>query len=123
MSGKKLRSGKGVKLVALATVAAYGALGRMDALAQQAGEVKGTPTAAELTVRRFGIAAGSLDTLGNLFYMQATRVGRLDVAAIVCSMYPAGTILLAAIVLREWPTARQFMGIALALAAVGLLSV
>jgi len=70
-----------------------------------------------------GIAAGSLDTLGNLFYMQATRVGRLDVAAIICSMYPAGTILLAAIVLREWPTARQFMGIALALAAVGLLSV
>jgi drug/metabolite transporter (DMT)-like permease len=37
-------------------------------------------------------------------------------------MYPAGTILLAAIVLREWPTARQFAGIALALAAVGLLS-
>jgi drug/metabolite transporter (DMT)-like permease len=69
-----------------------------------------------------GIVAGSLDTVGNLFYIQATRVGRLDVAAIVCSMYPAGTILLAAIVLREWPTARQFAGIALALAAVGLLS-
>jgi len=63
-----------------------------------------------------------LDTMGNLFYMQATRVGRLDVAAIVCSMYPAGTILLAAIVLREWPTVRQFLGIALALAAVALLS-
>jgi len=69
-----------------------------------------------------GIAAGLLDTMGNLFYMQATRVGRLDVAAIVCSMYPAGTILLAAIVLREWPTVRQFLGIALALAAVALLS-
>lgn len=69
-----------------------------------------------------GIVAGSLDTLGNLFYIQATRVGRLDVAAIVGSMYPAGTILLAAVVLREWPTVRQFMGIALALAAVGLLS-
>jgi drug/metabolite transporter (DMT)-like permease len=70
-----------------------------------------------------GISAGTLDTLGNLFYIQASRVGRLDVAALVCSLYPAGTILLAAVVLREWPTPRQFAGIALALAAVALLSV
>ncbi|HEY1904332.1 MAG TPA: DMT family transporter [Terracidiphilus sp.] len=71
----------------------------------------------------FGILAGSLDTLGNLLYIQTTRFGRLDTAAMVCSLYPAGTILLAAIVLREWPTRRQFAGIALALAAVVLLSV
>jgi drug/metabolite transporter (DMT)-like permease len=70
----------------------------------------------------YGILAGSLDTLGNLFYIQTTRYGRLDVAAMVCSLYPAGTILLAALVLREWPTPRQFAGIALALAAVALLS-
>lgn len=70
-----------------------------------------------------GILAGTLDTVGNLFYIQASRVGRLDVAALVCSLYPAGTILLAALVLREWPTRRQFAGIALALAAVALLSV
>ena len=70
----------------------------------------------------FGILAGSLDTLGNLFYIQTTRFGRLDVAAMVCSLYPAGTILLAAAVLREWPTRRQFAGIAVALAAVALLS-
>ena len=70
-----------------------------------------------------GIAAGTLDTAGNLFYIQATRVGRLDVAAIVGSMYPAGTILLAALVLREWPTRRQFTGIGLALVAVALLSI
>jgi drug/metabolite transporter (DMT)-like permease len=71
----------------------------------------------------YGILAGSLDTIGNLFYIQTTRYGRLDVAALVCSLYPAGTILLAALVLREWPTRRQFAGIALALAAVALLSV
>ena len=70
-----------------------------------------------------GIAAGLLDTVGNLFYLQATRFGRLDVAALVCSLYPAGTILLAALVLREWPTRRQIAGMALALAAVLLLSV
>ncbi|HEY1160349.1 MAG TPA: EamA family transporter [Terracidiphilus sp.] len=70
-----------------------------------------------------GILAGALDTVGNLFYLQATRFGRLDVAALVCSLYPAGTILLAALVLREWPTRRQMAGMALALAAVVLLSV
>jgi len=71
----------------------------------------------------FGILAGLLDTLGNLLYIQTTRLGRLDVAALVCSLYPAGTILLAALVLREWPTRRQFAGMALALAAVALLSI
>jgi len=70
-----------------------------------------------------GIAAGALDTIGNLFYLQATRFGRLDVSALVCSLYPAGTILLAALVLRERPTRRQMAGMALALAAVVLLSV
>ncbi|MGA2538919.1 MAG: DMT family transporter [Terracidiphilus sp.] len=69
-----------------------------------------------------GILAGFLDTIGNLLYIETTRFGRLDVAAIVCSLYPAGTILLAAMVLREWPTRRQFAGMALALAAVALLS-
>jgi drug/metabolite transporter (DMT)-like permease len=71
----------------------------------------------------FGILAGALDTVGNLFYLQATRFGRLDVAALVCSLYPAGTILLAALVLREWPTRSQWAGIVLALGAVALLSV
>jgi drug/metabolite transporter (DMT)-like permease len=71
----------------------------------------------------FGILAGSLDTIGNLLYIQTTRFGRLDVAALVCSLYPAGTILLAALVLREWPSRRQLAGMALALAAVVLLSV
>jgi len=71
----------------------------------------------------FGVLAGSLDTIGNLFYIQTTRFGRLDVAAMVCSLFPAGTILLAALVLREWPSRRQFAGIGLALVAVVLLSI
>lgn len=69
-----------------------------------------------------GIAAGTLDTIGILFYFKATQLGRLDVAALVSSLYPGGTILLAALVLREWPTRRQMAGIGLALAAVALLS-
>jgi drug/metabolite transporter (DMT)-like permease len=70
-----------------------------------------------------GIAAGLLDTTGTLLYMGTALLGRLDVAAVICSLYPAGTILLAALVLREWPTKRQMAGMALALGAVMLLSV
>ena len=71
---------------------------------------------------QMGILAGMLDTIGNLFYLRATLIGRLDVAAVVCSLYPAGTILLAAVVLHERPTRRQMAGMALALGAVMLLS-
>jgi len=70
-----------------------------------------------------GILAGMLDTAGSLFYLWAAALGRLDVAAVVCSLYPAGTILLAALVLRERPTRRQVAGMALALGAVMLLSI
>jgi drug/metabolite transporter (DMT)-like permease len=69
-----------------------------------------------------GIISGCLDAVGNLFYMMASQTGRLDVAAVICSMYPAGTILLAGIILRERPTRRQLAGMGLALAAVALLS-
>jgi len=69
-----------------------------------------------------GVGAGLLDTAGNLFYIRASVEGRLDVAAMVSSLYPAITILLAALVLKERPTRRQLAGMALALAAVGLLS-
>jgi drug/metabolite transporter (DMT)-like permease len=71
---------------------------------------------------RLGILAGVLDTAGNLLYIETSRLGRLDEAAVICSLYPAGTILLAALILREKPSPRQVAGMALALGAVGLLS-
>lgn len=70
-----------------------------------------------------GALSGCLDGIGNLFYMVASQLGRLDVAAVICSMYPAGTIILAALVLKEHPSPRQLAGMLLALLAVALLSV
>jgi catecholate siderophore receptor len=53
---------KGFKLAALATVAAYGVSGRMEAVAQQNGSAgQKTPIPANLPVRRFRIEAGALD--------------------------------------------------------------
>lgn len=71
---------------------------------------------------RWAIATAILDTAGNLFYIAAIRSGRLDVAAVLASLYPASTILLAAGILRERPTPRQGMGMALAAAAVVLIT-
>lgn len=66
--------------------------------------------------------AGVMDTTGNLFYLFASLHGRLDVAAVLSSLYPAGTMLLAAWLLKERATKSQAAGMALALAAVALIS-
>jgi drug/metabolite transporter (DMT)-like permease len=55
--------------------------------------------------------------------MQATREGRLDVAAVLASLYPVVTIVLAAWLLKERATSSQTVGMALALGAVVLVSI
>lgn len=66
--------------------------------------------------------AGLLETFGNLLYMLATHAGRLDVAAVLSSLYPAGTIVLAMWFLRERVSGRKAAGILLALAAAIVIS-
>ena len=62
------------------------------------------------------------DTTGNFFFMQATRAGRLDVASVLASLYPASTIVLAAGMLKERPTRQQGFGMAVAAVAVVLIA-
>jgi drug/metabolite transporter (DMT)-like permease len=68
-------------------------------------------------------SAGVLEAMGSLLYMRAARDGRLDVAAVLASLYPAVTIVLAAWFLKERTTSNQALGMALALGAVVLVSV
>ena len=75
------------------------------------------------TVAWWAMGAVVLDTSGNLLFISATRAGRLDVAAVLASLYPASTILLAAWMLRERPTLRQGVGMAVAAAAVVMITI
>ncbi len=69
------------------------------------------------------ILAGVLDTGGNIFYLLATQFTRLDIAALLSSFYPAGTVILASILLKEKVSSTQWVGILLCLAALTLIMV
>ncbi len=69
------------------------------------------------------VLAGLGDVLGNVFFLVSTRAGELAIAAVLTSLYPVGTILLARIVLKERIAKSQTLGIVLAIAACVLIAI
>lgn len=67
-------------------------------------------------------AAGCLDSLANLFFLLAARSGLLSISAVIVALYPAATIVLARVVLRESISRTQWLGLATAAAGVALLA-
>jgi drug/metabolite transporter (DMT)-like permease len=66
---------------------------------------------------------GALDVTGNAFYILAGHFGRMDVAAVLASLYPGSTVVLAGLILRERLSGQQLAGILVALAAIVLMTI
>ncbi len=66
--------------------------------------------------------AGVLDAGGNVLFLVAAQTGRLDVAAVISSLYPAFTALLAWSLLREHLSRSQTVGVLLSLVAITLIA-
>ena len=69
-----------------------------------------------------GIAgAGITDVAANILYLIATRHGLLSLVAVLTSMYPASTVLLARVVLKERLTSTQLAGLGLAAVSIAMI--
>jgi drug/metabolite transporter (DMT)-like permease len=68
------------------------------------------------------VLAGILDAIGNVLFVLAAHSGRLDTAAILSSLYPAATVGLSVLVLRERVTRIQAVGVLLVLLAIPVIS-
>jgi drug/metabolite transporter (DMT)-like permease len=69
------------------------------------------------------LACGVADAAANVLILTGLRLGDLTVMSVLAALYPAGTIALAALVLRERIAPVQWAGLALALASAAILAI
>ncbi|WP_443735552.1 EamA family transporter [[Mycobacterium] manitobense] len=74
------------------------------------------------TPLRLALLAGVLDTGANVAMLLALQASLLSLAGVLMSLYPAATMVLAIVVLRERVTRWQVVGMVAALAAVAMIA-
>jgi drug/metabolite transporter (DMT)-like permease len=72
---------------------------------------------------KLAIAAGVLDTASNVAMLLALQASMLSLASVLISLYPAATVALAMVVLKERVARWQAVGMVLALASVAMIAV
>jgi uncharacterized membrane protein len=68
------------------------------------------------------IWSGFLDAGGNVFYLYATQYVRLDIAALLSSLYPAVTVILSKLLLNELLSKHQWLGVSICIVAIMLIT-
>lgn len=68
------------------------------------------------------LIVGVLGVMANIFFVFATHYGFLSIVSVIASLYPASTVLLAALILKERIQPSQGVGLGLAAAAVTLVA-
>ena len=71
---------------------------------------------------RWAVLAGCIDSLGTILFVLASQAGRLDEAVVISSLYPAVTVLLARVFLKEHFTRWRLIGLLAALTAVPMIA-
>ena len=74
------------------------------------------------TPLRLAMLAAVLDVAANIAMLLALHASLLSLAGVLMSLYPAATVLLAIVVLRERVTRWQAVGMVLALASVAMIA-
>lgn len=69
-----------------------------------------------------GVLAGCLDVSGTALYVRASQSGRLDAAVVLTSLYPAVTVVLARLLLKEHFTGWKTAGMVAAILAVPMIA-
>lgn len=80
------------------------------------------PVALDRQPALLGVLAGFFDISASALFIYASQRGRLDQAVVITSLYPAVTVILARLVLKEHFSRWKLVGLLAALAAVPLIA-
>ncbi len=108
-------SGSPVWIAAISRIGSFGATALAVAVTR-------APLRLDRPRAALGMFAGCLDITASALFIFASQRGRLDEAVVITSLYPAVTVLLARLVLKEHFSRWKFLGLLAALAAVPMIA-
>ena len=116
------RAVNGTIMGAIVLLAFLVARRRPDAMARPAAAAARPSSAGLGAALALALGCGVADAAANGLILAGLRLGELSVTSVLTALYPAGTIILASIVLKERIAPLQAVGLVLALAAAAMLS-